>query len=63
MTQDYHLPRALFTCGQMGLQTIGFAAQPFVGPRAVEAERREHLARWLAWWQVVVSRPLPTFPQ
>jgi len=63
VTQDYHLPRALFTCNQMGLRAIGFAAQPFVGPRAGEAERREHPARWLAWWQVVVSRPVPTFPQ
>lgn len=63
VTQEYHLPRALFTCNELGLQALGFAAQPFVGPRAVAAERREHPARWLAWWQVVVSRPPPQFPQ
>lgn len=63
VTQEYHLPRALYTCGNLDVRAIGFAARPFVGPRAVEAERREHPARWLAWWQVVVSRPPPTFPQ
>jgi len=59
VTQEYHLPRALYTCGNLDVRAIGFAARPFEGPRAVEAERREHPARWLAWWQVVVSRPVP----
>jgi SanA protein len=63
VTQEYHLSRALFTCGKLDVRAIGFVAEPFVGPRAAEAERREHPARWLAWWQVVVSRPEPTFPQ
>jgi SanA protein len=60
VTQEYHLPRAIYTCGSLDVPAIGFAARPFVGPRAAEAERREHPARWLAWWQVVVSRPVPT---
>jgi SanA protein len=59
VTQEYHLPRALYTCGNLDVRAIGFAAQAFEGPRAVDAERREHPARWLAWWQVVVSRPVP----
>ena len=63
VTQEYHLPRALYTCGKLDVQAIGFVAEPFVGPRAAAAERREHPARWLAWWQVVVSRPEPTSPQ
>lgn len=63
VTQEYHLPRALYTCGKLDVRAIGFVAEPFVGPRAVAAERREHPARWLAWWQVVVSRPEPTVTQ
>jgi SanA protein len=63
VTQEYHLPRALYTCGKLDVAALGFAARPFVGPRAADAERREHPARWLAWWEVVVSRPEPTFPQ
>jgi SanA protein len=59
VTQEYHLPRALYTCGNLDVRAIGFAARPFEGPRAAEAERREHPARWLAWWEVVVSRPEP----
>lgn len=63
VTQEYHLPRALYTCASLDVRAIGFVADPFGGPRAADAERREHPARWLAWWQVVVSRPLPTFPR
>jgi SanA protein len=59
VTQEYHLPRALFTCDGVGLRSIGYVAAPFYGPRAREAELREHPARWLAWWQVMVTRPAP----
>lgn len=59
VTQEYHLPRALYTCAGLGLRAIGFVAQPFRGPRAVAAERREHPARWLAWWEITVARPTP----
>jgi SanA protein len=59
VTQAYHLPRAIFTCGGVGVRAIGFVADPFGGPRGREAELREHPARWLAWWQVVFERPLP----
>lgn len=59
VTQEYHLPRAIYTCSGLGLDVIGFAAAPFSGPRAREAELREHPARWLAWWQINVSHPTP----
>jgi SanA protein len=59
VTQDYHLARALFTCDGLGLRAIGYVAAPFDGPRAREAELREHPARWLAWWQVTITRPTP----
>ena len=59
VTQAYHLPRAIFTCDGLGVRVIGFVAKPFSGPRGREAELREHPARWLAWWQIVVEHPIP----
>ena len=59
VTQEYHLPRALYTCDGLGLRAIGYVAAPFYGPREREAELREHPARWLAWWQVTITRPTP----
>ncbi len=59
VTQAYHLPRAIFTCDGVGVRAIGFVADPFGGPLGREAELREHPARWLAWWQIVVEHPLP----
>ena len=61
VTQDYHLPRALYTCAGLGVRAVGFAAQPFVGPNARAARWREHPARWVAWWQVAVTRPEPRY--
>jgi vancomycin permeability regulator SanA len=63
VTQDYHLPRAMYTCDELGVRAIGFAAAPFFGPGADSAVEREHPARWLAWWQATITRPLPRFPQ
>ena len=59
VTQAYHLPRAIFTCDGLGVRVIGFVTEPFGGPRGREAEVREHPARWLAWWQIVVEHPTP----
>ncbi|HEY8599740.1 MAG TPA: ElyC/SanA/YdcF family protein [Thermomicrobiales bacterium] len=59
VTQEYHLPRAIYTCTGLGVRAIGFVAAPFGGPRGREAEGREHPARWLAWWQLNVSHPTP----
>ncbi len=59
VSQAYHLPRAIFTCDGLDVRVIGFVADPFGGPRGREAELREHPARWLAWWQIVVEHPIP----
>ena len=61
VTQAYHLPRALYTCSGLGVRAIGFEARPFVGPAARAARWREHPARWVAWWQVAVTRPEPRY--
>jgi len=59
VTQEYHLPRAIYTCAGLGVRASGYVAAPFGGPRGQEADLREHPARWLAWWQLNVSHPTP----
>ncbi len=59
VTQEYHLPRAIYTCAGLGVGAVGYVAASFGGPRGREADLREHPARWLAWWQINVSHPLP----
>jgi len=61
VTQSFHLPRAIYTCNQLGLPSVG-----------VSADRREYLTRskayWnlreipatlIALWEVHLTRPLP----
>lgn len=59
ITQRYHLPRALYTCRSLGLDTVGFAAdrRPYVHIRQFWA--REVPALWLAWWDLSVVHPTP----
>ena len=59
VTQEYHLPRAIYTCAGLGVRASGYVAAPFGGPRGQDADLREHPARWLAWWQLNVSHPTP----
>jgi len=61
VTQNFHLPRALFICDALGIETVG-----------VSADRRAYLRRSLtwwnfreifatanAWWDVTVAKPEP----
>ncbi len=61
VTQKYHLPRALVTCNNLGLESSGVSAD-------VRNYRRSSYAFWtirevpatsVALWEVFVSRPLP----
>ncbi|HEY9076935.1 MAG TPA: ElyC/SanA/YdcF family protein [Anaerolineaceae bacterium] len=61
VTQDFHLPRALFTCNMLGLPAVGVP-----GDRRVYSSRstfywdiREIPASLVAMWDVWVSHPLP----
>lgn len=60
VTQEFHLPRALFLCNMLGLDTTGVAAgnvywngSPFVW------DLREQLATILAFLDLYVSNPAP----
>jgi len=59
VTQRYHLPRALYTCQSLGLESVGYVAdrRQYVHARAYWL--REIPALWLAWWQLWVTHPLP----
>ncbi len=57
VTQEFHLPRAVFTCNNLGLPAEGVIAdrRRYVG----SAVLRELPASLKAMWDVWVARPLP----
>lgn len=59
VTQKFHLPRALFTCQMLGLQSVGVVAdrQPYRGARWYEL--RETAATLVALRDVVLQSPSP----
>ncbi|MBA3944158.1 MAG: YdcF family protein [Herpetosiphonaceae bacterium] len=68
VTQAFHLPRALYTCTQLGIQSVGLAADSMTGSRRAayadllpQYTLREHAATLLMLWQVHVTRPTPRF--
>jgi vancomycin permeability regulator SanA len=64
VTQQYHLPRALYTCQQLGVAAVGYGVDDWgVYPAALMSRFvvREALATAKALWQVHVTRPAPTF--
>lgn len=61
VTQQYHLPRALLLCSQLGIKTVGVSAD-----RRTYSERslrywnfREIIATTAALWDVWIRKPLP----
>jgi SanA protein len=56
ITQDFHLPRALFTCHALGIEVIGVTAdrQPYRGARWYET--RETAATLVALWDVLINQ-------
>lgn len=61
VTQPFHLPRALYTCNQLGIQAIGVPAQNYIYRRVSQTfwNVRESFATLVALWQVNISRPNP----
>lgn len=61
VTQDYHLPRSLYLCKNMGVDAIGVDAKR----RDYDGERyawvREYISRALAWYDINF-RSFPTEP-
>lgn len=63
VTQQFHLPRALFTCRQLGLEVVGVAAdlRPYRGARWYEI--RETAATMRALWDVLRREPPPALAE
>jgi SanA protein len=58
VTQEYHLPRALYICNSMGLHAIGVIANR-TDSTYIYGNLRELPASLAALWEVNVSHPLP----
>jgi SanA protein len=61
ITQDFHLPRALFTCRNLGLEAVGVNAdiQPYTAMSLRWSEVREFLATIMALVDVIRRQPAP----
>jgi SanA protein len=61
VTQNFHLPRALFICEALGIRAAGISADRRAYLRRSIAfwNLREVLATANAWWEVNVTRPAP----
>ena len=65
VTQNFHLPRALYTCNALGVQAVGVSADMRVYRMRslVIWNLRELPASLVALWQVHISQPLPILGQ
>jgi len=64
VTQNFHLPRAVYTCRKLGVEAIGLGTPDWGKFRQYTMIRysfREFLAVVKALWEVRVTRPKPTF--
>jgi SanA protein len=57
VTQEFHLPRALFTCRNMGIEAVGVSSDLRPYSRAQWFEIRETGATLMALWDVVKHQP------
>lgn len=64
VTQRFHLPRALYTCQQLGVKAVGYSVADwgrYSTPLMSLYTVREALATLKALWEIYITRPLPTF--
>jgi SanA protein len=61
ITQEYHLPRALYLCNQLGLSAVGVSSDLRTYQRGPYAywTLRELAATVVAFWEVLITHPLP----
>ena len=59
VTQRFHLPRAIFTCRNLGVDGIGFSADRRPYWSNTYYRLRDAFATLRAWWDVKIARPLP----
>jgi SanA protein len=59
VTQEYHLPRALYTAHKMGIDVIGMPADRRSYSMIEYFKARELLALSAAWWDTNIRHPIP----
>jgi SanA protein len=59
VTQEFHLPRALYTCDRLGLDVTGVVADRHRYARSPWYQAREVAALVRAWIDLNITRPLP----
>lgn len=61
VTQQFHLPRAIFTCNVLGLNAIGVPAdrQEYLQRSRFYWNSRETIATTIALWELYISKPIP----
>jgi vancomycin permeability regulator SanA len=64
VTQNFHLPRAVYTCQRLGVEAVGLGTpdwETYSKATVTRYTAREKLSVLKALWEVHISRPLPTF--
>lgn len=61
VSQEFHLPRILYTCNRLGIDTVGYVADRREYIKAQFWQYREFAAQIKAWLEVEVLKPLPRF--
>ncbi|HEX2915418.1 MAG TPA: ElyC/SanA/YdcF family protein [Chloroflexia bacterium] len=59
VTQGYHLPRALYLCNSLGVESVGFKAGRDNYPNQDYYNSREFMATFLSWVDVTFTQPTP----
>lgn len=59
ITQDFHLPRALYLCNSLGVDAVGIAADTNYPVQWLESYFREVPATIQAWLDIVFIKPTP----
>jgi len=57
ISQNFHLPRALYTCNALGLEAIGVSADRNIYQDYTGFEVREFGATLLAFWEINIKAP------
>ena len=60
VTQNFHLPRALYIADKLGLDYIGFSADKHKYQYIESLERRETIANMKAFWEILIGKE-PTY--
>jgi len=61
ITNEFHLPRAIYTGKRFGLDVVGLTSDARTYRTWLFNDCREFLARTLAWMQINITRPRPKY--